>query len=156
MTGWRVGWLVGHPELIKKLSALQGHSTSNICSIAQHAALAALTGTLDCVAEMRNAFQRRRDTAMKIIKSWSKAVCPQPKGAFYLFVDLHAYYTGDVKNSTDICAYLLEKSLVSMVPGAAFGDDDCVRLSYAVADDVLETALNRVGEELAKLLTGNK
>ncbi|MDR1776752.1 MAG: pyridoxal phosphate-dependent aminotransferase [Desulfovibrio sp.] len=151
MTGWRVGWLAGHPDLIKKLSALQGQSTSGICSIAQKAALAALTGPTDCVENMRDAFQRRRDAAMKIIRNWSLAVCPQPDGAFYLFVDVSRYYNATVKNSTDICAHLLDKALVSMVPGAAFGDDGCIRLSYAVADDVLVEALQRVGAELAKL-----
>ncbi|MDR2574117.1 MAG: pyridoxal phosphate-dependent aminotransferase [Desulfovibrio sp.] len=151
MTGWRVGWLAGHPALIKKLSAMQGHSTSGICSISQKAALAALTGPLDCVADMRGAFQRRRDAALKIISTWPSAVCPRPDGAFYLFVDVSRHYSGVVKNSTDMCAHLLDKALVSLVPGAAFGDDNCIRLSYAVADDVLETALSRVGEELAKL-----
>ncbi|MDR2054295.1 MAG: pyridoxal phosphate-dependent aminotransferase [Desulfovibrio sp.] len=151
MTGWRVGWLVGHPDLIKKLSALQGQSTSGICSIAQKAALAALTGPMDCVADMRGAFQRRRDAAMKIINSWPLAVCPQPDGAFYLFVDVRRSYAGSIKNSTDMCAHLLDKALVSVVPGAAFGDDNCFRLSYAVADDALKAALQRVGEELAKL-----
>ena len=151
MTGWRVGWLVGHPDLIKKLSALQGQSTSNVCSIAQKASLAAITGPMDCVADMRGAFRRRRDAAMKIISSWPLAVCPQPDGTFYFFVDVHRLYTGAIKSSADICAHLLDKALVSMVPGAAFGDDRCIRLSYAVADDVLKAALQRVGEELARL-----
>ncbi|MDR3320408.1 MAG: pyridoxal phosphate-dependent aminotransferase [Desulfovibrio sp.] len=151
MTGWRAGWLVAHPDFIKKLSALQGQSTSGICSITQKAVLAALTGPMDCVADMRNAFQRRRDSVMKIINSWPFAVCPQPDGAFYLFVDVHRHYTGSIKNSTEICAYLLDKALVSMTPGVAFGDDNCIRLSYAVADDVLEAALLRVSESLAKL-----
>ncbi|MDR1659974.1 MAG: pyridoxal phosphate-dependent aminotransferase [Desulfovibrio sp.] len=151
MTGWRVGWLAGHPDLIRKLSALQGQSTSGVCSIAQKAALAALTGPMDCVADMRGAFQRRRDAAMKIINTWPQAVCPRPDGAFYLFVDVHRSYTGAVQSSTDICSHLLDRALVSMVPGAAFGDDNCIRLSYAVADDVLRAALRRVGEELEKL-----
>jgi aspartate aminotransferase len=154
MTGWRVGWLVGHPDLVKKLSALQGQSTSGICSIAQKASLAALTGPMDCVADMRGAFPRRRDAAMKIITTWPLAVCPQPDGAFYLFVDVHRSYTGPVKSSTDICSRLLNNARVSMVPGAAFGDDNCVRLSYAVADDALRAALQRVGEELEKLAAG--
>lgn len=84
MTGWRVGFLVAHKDIIKKCSTLQGQSTSNICSIAQKAALAALTGPMDCVREMREAFSRRRNMALSIIDTWKFAVCPHPDGAFYL------------------------------------------------------------------------
>ncbi|BAV92060.1 pyridoxal phosphate-dependent aminotransferase [Candidatus Desulfovibrio trichonymphae] len=152
MTGWRVGYLVAHPDLIKKFSTLQGQSTANVCSIAQKAALAALTGPMDCVETMRAAFQRRRDEAMKVIKSWPFVVCPQPDGAFYLFIDVRRCYNATVQNSTDICAYLLDKARVTLVPGVAFGDDNCIRLSYAVADEVLAEALDRIGAALAELV----
>lgn len=151
MTGWRVGFLAAHPEIIKKMTSLQGHSLSNVCSVAQKAALAALEGPDDCVIEMREAFRRRRDLAMDIVGGWPKAVCPRPDGAFYLFVDVSALYGGEVNDSTALCSYLLDEAHVALVPGAAFGDDNCVRLSYAVADDVLAEALRRVGEALAKL-----
>lgn len=151
MTGWRVGFLAAHPELIKKISSMQGHSTSNICSIAQKAALAALTGPMDCLDEMRAAFRRRRDMAMDIIASWPWAVCPRPDGAFYLFVDVHRCYGGTVANSTELCTRLLDEAHVALVPGAAFGDDRCIRFSYAVADDVLRDALERVGAVLKTL-----
>ncbi|MBQ9536193.1 MAG: pyridoxal phosphate-dependent aminotransferase [Desulfovibrionaceae bacterium] len=151
MTGWRVGFLAAHPDLIKKISAMQGHSTSNICSIAQKAALAALEGSFDCVAEMRKAFQERRDLGLKIINSWPFAVCPKPDGAFYFFVDVHACYKGAIHNSTELCSHLLEKAHVAVVPGAAFGDDNCIRFSYAVAPDVLQDALTKVGEVLSHL-----
>ena len=151
MTGWRVGFLAAHPEIIKKMTSLQGHSLSNVCSIAQKAALAALTGPDDCVIEMREAFRRRRDLAMDIVAAWPNAVCPRPDGAFYLFVDVSALYGGAVNDSTAMCSYLLDEAHVALVPGAAFGDDHCIRLSYAVADDVLADALRRVGEALAKL-----
>ena len=151
MTGWRVGYLVAHPDLIKKISSMQGHSTSNICSIAQKAALAALTGPMDCLQPMREAFQRRRDLAMKIISGWPWAVCPRPDGAFYLFVDVHACYGKEVHNSTEMCTKLLEEANVAVVPGAAFGDDNCIRLSYAVADEVLAGALEAMGKVFARL-----
>ncbi|MDE6734542.1 MAG: pyridoxal phosphate-dependent aminotransferase [Desulfovibrio sp.] len=151
MTGWRVGFLAAHPEIIKKMTMLQGHSLSNVCSVAQKAALAALEGPDDCVIEMREAFRRRRDLAMDIVAGWPKAVCPRPDGAFYLFVDVSALYGGAINDSTALCSYLLDEAHVALVPGAAFGDDNCVRLSYAVADDTLADALSRVGEALAKL-----
>ena len=151
MTGWRVGFLAAHPDLIRKISSMQGHSTSNICSIAQKAALAALTGPDDCIREMRGAFMRRRDTALSIIGEWPWAVCPRPDGAFYLFVDVHACYGGQVRDSTELCTWLLEKAHVALVPGAAFGDDKCIRFSYAVADDVLVKALDSVGGVLRQL-----
>ena len=151
MTGWRVGFLAAHPLLIKKISAMQGHSTSNICSIAQKAGLAALTGSMECVDKMREAFVRRRDLAMKIIEGWPFAICPKPDGAFYLFLDVSKCYGGSVTNSTDLCTLLLDKAHVAVVPGAAFGDDKCIRFSYAVGDDVLKGALESIGAVLAEL-----
>ena len=156
MTGWRVGFLAAHPDLIKKISSMQGHSTSNICSVAQKAALAALEGSYEGVHAMRDAFQKRRDKALEIINSWPFAICPKPDGAFYLFVDVHRCFGGSVKSSTELCTRLLEKIHVALVPGAAFGDDNCIRLSYAVADDVLLTALKRVGSMLADLAEEHK
>ncbi|MDR1855880.1 MAG: pyridoxal phosphate-dependent aminotransferase [Desulfovibrio sp.] len=151
MTGWRVGYTIGHPDLVKKLSTLQGQSTSNICSIAQKAALAALTGPMDCVGVMRDAFARRRDIAMDRISKWPWAVCPKPDGAFYVFVDVHACYGGKVKDSVEICSHLLEDAQVALTPGVAFGDDNCVRISYAVGDEVLKDALEKVEKSLKAL-----
>lgn len=151
MTGWRVGFLAGSPELIKKMIVLQGHSLSNICSIAQKAALAALEGPDKCVAEMRGAFERRRNLAMEIIETWKKAVCPRPDGAFYLFVDVSAYYGGRISGSVELCRYLLDNAHVAAVPGTAFGDDRCIRISYAVSDDTLNRALAKIGTALSGL-----
>ena len=151
MTGWRVGYVVAHPEIIKKMSSMQGHCTSNICSISQKAALAGLTGPLDFLGEMRNAFQRRRDLAMDIINGWDFASCPCPDGAFYLFVDVRKCFGGTVKNSTELCTWLLDKARVAVGPGAAFGDDNCIRFSYAVSDDTLRDALQRIGDALSQL-----
>lgn len=152
MTGWRLGFLAAEPGLIQKMSALQGHSTSSICSVTQKAAVAALTGPMDCVATMREAFARRRDMAMDIIAHWPQVICPKPDGAFYLFLDVRACYGKDVHNSTELCTRLLDRAHVAVVPGAAFGDDHCIRFSYAVGDDVLKDALHRVGAELASLV----
>lgn len=151
MTGWRVGFLAAHPTLIKKISAMQGHSTSNICSIAQKAGLAALTGSMECVDKMREAFVRRRNLAMKVIEGWPFAICPKPDGAFYLFLDVSKCYGGSVNNSTDLCTLLLDKAHVAVVPGVAFGDDKCIRFSYAVGDEVLKGALESIGAVLAEL-----
>ena len=151
MTGWRCGYLVSHKDIIKKCSTLQGQCTSNICSITQKAALAALTGPMDCVATMRAAFQRRRDMALEIIDGWKFAVCPHPDGAFYLFVDVHNCYRKTVHNSLELSQHLLDKIHVALTPGVAFGDDSCIRFSYAVSDETLKMAVAKVGDVLAEL-----
>ncbi len=148
MTGWRVGYTLAHVDLVKAMSTLQGQSTSNICSIAQKAALAALTGPSECVAEMCVAFARRRDLAMEIVGAWKRAVCPRPDGAFYVFPDVSAYYGGKFKDSAEACTLLLEEVGVAAVPGAAFGDDACVRFSYALDDESLIKALDLAGKAL--------
>ena len=137
MTGWRVGYTVTHPDLVKKLSQITGQATGNICSVSQKAAVAALTGPYDCVESMRQAFQKRRDMAWKEIASWSNVVCPKPEGAFYLFADISALYDEKMPDATAACTRLLSEAGVALVPGDAFGAPDCIRFSYAVADDVL-------------------
>lgn len=148
MTGWRVGYALAHPELIKAMTRLQGQSTSNVCSIAQKAALAALTSELAEVEEMRAAFERRRDLAMDIVSSWPDVVCPKPEGAFYIFPDVHKHYCDRFPDSTTLCTILLQEVGVALVPGAAFGDDNCVRISYAVSDDTLASALKKIPKVL--------
>lgn len=148
MTGWRVGYCLAHPELVKAMSKLQGQSTSNICSIAQKAAIAALTGSFDYVETMRKAFLRRRDLCLAIISTWDRAVCPKPDGAFYLFPKLDGYFTADAPDSAALCQKLLEKVGVVTVPGVAFGDDSCLRISYATDDATLEKALTLMGKTL--------
>ncbi len=151
MTGWRLGYLVAHPDIIKKCIVLQGQSTSNICSISQKAGLAALTGPMDCIWKMREAFTRRRDLALSMIDSWPFVVCPKPDGAFYLFLDVRKCFTAKVRNSLELSQYLLDKIHVAVTPGIAFGDDNCIRLSYAVSDEVLQDAVFKIGEVLAEL-----
>lgn len=148
MPGWRVGYTLGHEELIKQCSKLQGQMTSHMCSIAQKATVAALDGSYDCVEDMRLSFLRRRDLAMAEISTWPGVVCHRPGGAFYLFPDVSALFTPEMPDGKAVCAYLLEKARVACVPGEAFGDPHCIRLSYAVADDVLMDALHRIKEAL--------
>lgn len=148
MTGWRVGYSITAPALAKTISTLQGQCTSNVCSIAQKAALAALEGSYDCVKEMKQAFVRRRDMACQVIAGWSKAQCPKPGGAFYLFVDVHRYFRPGMANDVELSTYLLEQAHVAVVPGSAFGNANCIRFSYAVADEVLLEALGRIGKAL--------
>lgn len=150
MTGWRVGHVLAGTELSKGMSRLQSQTTSNVCSIAQKAALAAYNGGLDDVSSMRAAFQRRRDLAYEIISSWKDVFCPKPEGAFYIFPDMHRLYSADIPGSMSLCEQLLEKAGVALVPGKPFGDDNCVRISYAVADSVLQQGLERIGKFLYK------
>lgn len=144
MTGWRVGYTVADAALIREMGKIQGQSTGNICSIAQKAAVEALTGPYDCVGRMRDAFMRRRDMAYKEISSWPGVVCPKPEGAFYLFPDVSALFSPSMPDDAALCAMLLEKARVAVVPGTAFGDPSCIRLSYAVADEVLMDGLTRI------------
>ena len=151
MTGWRVGYAVAHPDLVKAQSKIQGQSTSNVCAFAQKGAVAALNGSFEYVDMMRESFRRRRDMAMEIVSSWKGVVCPRPGGAFYLFPDVSALYTEKTPDSASLCGKILGEALVALVPGSAFGDDRCIRFSYAVADDTLRQALEAVGKVLAKL-----
>ncbi|NLV97338.1 MAG: pyridoxal phosphate-dependent aminotransferase [Desulfovibrionales bacterium] len=148
MTGWRVGYTLAHHDLIKAMSKIQGQSTSNICSVAQKAALAALTGGWEYLEHMRKAFRRRRDISLAMVRSWENVCCPEPTGAFYLFPQVDAYYTPQVPDSTALCAFLLEEAGVALVPGAAFGDDRCLRISYALEDSTLVSALEKTGQAL--------
>lgn len=150
MTGWRVGYLLAHPALIKASGKLSGQSTSSVCSIAQKAALAALTHDFPEADGMKAAFERRRKLVTDMIDAWPGVECPRPGGAFYVFPDVHRLYTADMPDSTAICKLLLEKAGVALVPGIAFGDDRCVRISYAADDAILEKALTRISKVLFK------
>ncbi len=148
MTGWRLGYLLAHPDIIKASGKLQGQTTSNVCSISQKAALEALTGDQQTVIAMRRSFEKRRDLVVSLISEWPDVICPTPQGAFYAFPDLHRLYNSQIKNSGDMCKFLLEKAGVALVPGEAFGDDKCVRLSYATSEELITEALTRVRKAL--------
>ncbi|RMH70957.1 MAG: pyridoxal phosphate-dependent aminotransferase [Cyanobacteria bacterium J007] len=140
MTGWRLGFLAGPLELIKAVSTLQSHSTSNVCTFAQYGAIAALEGSQDCVEEMRQAFAKRRTYILDRLKAIPGLTCPEPKGAFYVFPNISQ--TG--MKSLDFCKALLDGENVATIPGIAFGADDCIRLSYATDLPTIEKGMDRL------------
>jgi aspartate aminotransferase len=147
MTGWRVGYAAGPVELIKAMGIIQGHSTSNVCTFAQYGALAALEGSQDCVQTMLDAFTQRRSVMLTGIKAIPRLSCSQPNGAFYLFVDISQ--TG--LKSLDFCSALLEQKQVAVIPGVAFGADQCIRLSYATDMQSIEKGIERLGDFVASI-----
>lgn len=140
MTGWRIGYLAGPLELIKAASTIQGHSTSNVCTFAQYGAIAALTGSQDCVEEMRQAFAKRRQVMWERTSSIPNLSCAKPDGAFYVFLDI----TKTGMTSLEFCDALLESYQVAAIPGIAFGADECIRMSYATDLDTIERGLDRL------------
>lgn len=147
MTGWRVGYLAGPAPLIQACATIQGHSTSNVCTFAQYGALAALQGSQDCVTQMVAAFAQRREVMVQGINQIPGLSCPAPFGAFYVFVDVSK--TG--LTSLQFSEALLERQQVAVIPGIAFGDDQCIRLSYATDLETIKTGLARLGTFVASL-----
>jgi aspartate aminotransferase len=156
MTGWRIGYMAGPQPLIAACSKLQGQSTSNPNSVAQKAALAALTGPQDEVAKMTASYEKRRDYIVKRLLEIDGVTCTPPKGAFYAFPNLSVFFGkkfGDkvIEGSVDLSAYLMEEAHVATVPGAAFGQDNCVRFSFVTAPDQIEKGMDRLAEALGNL-----
>lgn len=157
MTGWRIGYIAAPEWLVKGCNKLQGQYTSGPCSVSQKAAELAYTASQDCVEEMRQAFERRRDLIVKLAKDIPGLEVNVPEGAFYLFPKCSSFYgkkTPDgsaIKNSSDLAMYLLEKGHVATVGGDAFGDPDCFRMSYATSDENIVEAMRRIKEALAAL-----
>jgi aspartate aminotransferase len=156
MTGWRIGYTAGPANLIKAMSKLQGQSTSNPTHIAQVAALAAITGPQECVAEMRAAFDERRREMVRRLEAIDGVTCREPKGAFYAFPDLSAHLGKKAPDGTvladdvALCSYLVERG-VAVVPGSGFGAPGFARLSYACSMDDITRGVDRIGEALAAL-----
>ncbi|MBL4850597.1 MAG: pyridoxal phosphate-dependent aminotransferase [Planctomycetes bacterium] len=149
MTGWRIGYAVGPPTLIKAAAKLQGQSTSGACAIAQAAAAAALDGAAEDAERMRQAFERRCALAKSLLSEIPDVVVPNAQGAFYVFPDFSAYFgktiAGEkITGSLSLSELLLDKINVAAVPGVAFGADNHLRFSYALADDELREGLARV------------
>jgi aspartate aminotransferase len=140
MTGWRLGYLAGPLDLIKAVSSIQGHSTSNVCTFAQYGAIAALEGSQDCVAQMLQAFAQRRQVMFDRLTAIPGLTCPKPTGAFYMFPNI----SGTGMKSLDFCQALLESENVATIPGVAFGADDCIRLSYATDLETIEKGMDRL------------
>jgi aspartate aminotransferase len=158
MTGWRIGYTAGPLPLIKAMAKVQGQSTSNPSHISQVAALAALTGPQDCVAEMRKAFDERRIAMVKMLRAIPGVACREPKGAFYAFPDVSAYVgkkSPDGKTLADdvqLCDWLVESGKVAVVPGSGFGAAGFVRLSYACSMQDIAVGVGRLGAALATLV----
>lgn len=156
MTGWRIGFVAGPKWVIKAVSKLQGQYTSGCSSIAQKAAEAAFAGPQDCVEEMRQAFERRRDLIIDLMSEIPGISLTKPDGAFYVMPEVSSYFGkrfGDkvIRNDGDLALYLLEEGHVSGVSGAAFCAPGYLRFSYATSDDNIRKAVARIKEALAKL-----
>ncbi|MFL7809776.1 MAG: pyridoxal phosphate-dependent aminotransferase [Anaerolineae bacterium] len=156
MTGWRIGFAAGPKNVIAAASRLQSHSTSGANSIAQKAALAAITGDQSSVEQMRQAFDERRKYMLGRLLDMQGISCPEPLGAFYTFPRISAFYgrTLDgqpVDGSMAFCTALLEHAKLALVPGVAFGNDDHVRLSYAASTEEITEAMDRLQWFLSKL-----
>ncbi len=158
MTGWRLGYLAGPKPVADAVAKIQSQETSAPSSISQKAGIAAYTGSMKPVEEMRAAFKERRNYIVEQLKSIENVECFTPSGAFYVFPDIHHFLgkstpTGDkINTSTDLSMYLLEQHGVAVVPGDAFGESTGIRLSYAVSMDDLEEAVLRMKDGLSSLL----
>jgi aspartate/methionine/tyrosine aminotransferase len=153
MTGWRVGWMIGPADVIKAASNLQSHATSNVCNVAQRAALAAVAGDLSAVEVMRATYDRRRQTIVSMLNDIPGVRCPEPEGAFYAFPSMEGLlgrpFRGRTAASTlELAALVLDEAKVAFVPGEAFGAPGYARFSYALGDDALVEGITR----LAKLV----
>ena len=156
MTGWRIGWTAGPKEIITAMGTMQSQETSNPCSIAQKAALAALTGPQDFLPGHRAAFDERRKYVVDRLNTMDGVSCIEPQGAFYAFPNVSGLYGrswtgGAIDGSVALCDYLLAEMHIALVPGAGFGADANVRLSYASSLETLGEALNRLETGIAAL-----
>ena len=140
MTGWRVGFLAAPLPIIKAVSTIQGHSTSNVCTFAQYGAIAAYDSPQDCVQEMLQAFSQRRQVILELMNAIPGINCPKPYGAFYVLADISKLGM----RSLDFCDALLEEQQVAAIPGLAFGTEGCIRLSYATSVENIQRGIDRL------------
>ena len=157
MTGWRIGYIGGDARLVSAVAKLQGQSTSCPNSIAQYAAIEALTGDQSCVREMREVFLHRRNLIIKKLNNIPNVVCNQPNGAFYVFPDF-SYYIGTkdpngktISNSNDLCSYILDLTGVVSVSGESFGASGYIRFSYATSDEIIKDSMDLVKSAIETL-----
>ena len=153
MTGWRVGWIVGPPDVMKAAINLQSHSTSNVANVSQRATLAALNGDLEAVATMRAAFERRGTRMLQLLSAIPGVTCLEPQGAFYCFPSFEGVLGREIAGRTctttlDLAAALLDEAKVAIVPGEAFGAPGYARLSFATSDEDIEEGLQRIAKHL--------
>ncbi|MBL8778829.1 MAG: pyridoxal phosphate-dependent aminotransferase [Acidimicrobiales bacterium] len=154
MTGWRVGWLIGPPDMVKLAVNLQSHLTSNVSNVSQRAALCAVSGDLTAVAEMREAFARRGATIHKLLNAIDGVSCMEPQGAFYAFPSMEGVLGRTIagrhiETTLDLAAVILDEAKVAIVPGEAFGAPGYARLSFALGDDDLGEGVGRIADLLA-------
>ena len=155
MTGWRVGWMIGPQDVVKAATNLQSHATSNVCNVAQAAAVAAVSGDLSAVERMREAFDRRRELMTIMLNKIPGVICPLPEGAFYCFPSVKGVLGRElagrqITTSAELAEVVLAEAEVAVVPGEAFGAPGYFRLSAALADADLEVGLTRLGDFLAQ------
>ncbi len=155
MTGWRVGWMIGPKDVVKAAANLQSHATSNVANVSQAAALAAVSGDLTAVAEMRTAFDRRRRTMVRMLNDIQGVYCPEPEGAFYAYPSVKELIGKEIRgkrpqSSVELAALILEEAEVALVPGEAFGTPGYFRLSYALGDEDLAEGVGRVAKLLSE------
>ena len=156
MTGWRIGYMGAPLWIIKACSNLQSQFTTGASSIAQRASIAALDSDPSVAETMKKAFNRRRDLVVKMVSDIPGIKLSVPQGAFYIFPDVHSFYGKTdgktvIKNSDDMSLFLLSEAFIATVPGSAFGDDTCIRISYATSDEKLVKAFNQFKSAVAKL-----
>jgi aspartate aminotransferase len=156
MTGWRIGYLVGNAGVLAAASKIQSQSTSNPCSIAQWASVAALNGPQDTVREMVKVFQERSRYVLTRLAEIPGVTCHRPAGAFYVFPNFSCTFGKSanghvIKGSLDLADYLMEQANVAVVPGSAFGEDACLRFSYALSMEELTEGFNRLVRAIAVL-----
>ena len=155
MTGWRVGWMVGPTDVVKAAANLQSHLTSNVANVSQRAALAAVTGDLTAVHEMRAAFDRRRQTIVRMLREIPGVECPEPLGAFYVYPSVRGLLGRELRgrtpaSSAELAEIILDEAEVAVVPGEAFGTPGYLRLSYALGDDDLVEGITRIQKLVAE------
>ncbi len=155
MTGWRVGWLIGPPDVVKAAGNMQSHATSNVANVSQAAALAAVRGDLSAVAGMRVALDRRRRLMVAMLREIPGVTCPEPMGAFYAYPSVNDVLGRELRGrrpatSDELCQLVLEEVQVAMVPGEAFGTPGYVRLSYALSDEDLVEGVTRLHKLIAE------
>jgi aspartate aminotransferase len=155
MTGWRVGWLIGPSDVVKAATNLQSHATSNVANVSQIAALEAVRGDLSAVADMRAAFDRRRQTMVRMLNEIPGVTCPEPEGAFYAYPSVKDVLGKTLRGRTpttsaELAELVLDEAGVAVVPGEAFGTPGYFRLSYALGDEDLEKGVSRMAALLAE------
>jgi aspartate/methionine/tyrosine aminotransferase len=155
MTGWRVGWLIGPADVVKAAANLQSHTTSNVANVSQAAALAAVSGDLTAVAEMRSAFERRGRTMHRLLSGIPGVHVLEPQGAFYAFPNLSSFVGRTIRGVTpvdtvELCGVLLDEAKVALVPGEAFDAPGYARMSFALGDDDLGEGCQRIADLLAE------